>query len=380
MYLNLLYNGKKYLYETNNKLNIGHLKELSEKILNSDKSLMHIIFNNNKYIFPNDKTFLKDLIPKGQKRTAFSIKVDEREDKDINDEENDIFSTTPKTIGKSFDEVINSNIIKKNILNNFSNIWNNKKKFNSTLTYKYNEFLIEIREFNRRINEIYEELFQSYTQNNMNYNHNFSETINNEINNKLTEISHYEYQMIKFIEREKFYYQTLNTLIKKCLLIQNNKTLISNKNLKELYNEMFDENSRNNNFDFKMDEAEFNNNFNNNQINSHFENKTSVLDNTHSTLGKTKNKLLFENTSLDKAIKTNKKRILPLLSYDNNNNGNNKIIGQQDKKMMISTEIGADGVQRGKIILFSSEDNKKKSSSSLGFKKKLIKIKSMIIK
>ena len=71
MYLNLLYNGKKFVYEANNKLNIGHLKEISEKILNSDKNLMHIIYNNNKYIFPNDKTFLKDLIPKGKKKQLF---------------------------------------------------------------------------------------------------------------------------------------------------------------------------------------------------------------------------------------------------------------------------------------------------------------------
>ena len=139
MYLNLLYNGKKYLYETNSKLNIGHLKELSEKIVNSDKNLMHIIYNNNKYLFPNDKTFLKDLIPKGKKRTAFSIKV---EDKDIKNNDNHINNKTPIQDRKSFDEAIKSNI-KRNIFNNFSNIWNNQKIFNNTLTYKYNELIEE---------------------------------------------------------------------------------------------------------------------------------------------------------------------------------------------------------------------------------------------
>ena len=362
MYLNLLYNGKKYLYETNNQLNIGHLKELSEKILNSDKNLMHIIYNNNKYIFPNDKTFLKDLIPKGQKRTAFSIKVDEREDKENIDEENGINTKTPKTIRKSFDEVIKSNSIKKNIFKNFSNIWNNQKKFNNILTYKFNEFLIEVREFNRRVNEVYDELFQSYTQSNMNYNHNYFDNNENNVNNKLTEISHYEYQMIKFIEREKFYYKTLNSMIRKCLQIQNSKTIISNKNLEELYNEMFDENSRNHNFDYKKEETEISHNFNNNnQFNSHFENKNSMMDNTYSTLGKTRNRSLFGNSSFEKITKKNKNKILPLLSYDSNN-GKNEIINSKGKNMIISTELGTDGVQRGKIVLFSNEDNKSKSS------------------
>ena len=206
MYLNLLYNGKKYLYETNSKLNIGHLKELSEKILNSDKSLMHIIYNNNKYIFPNDKTFLKDLIPRGKRRTAFSIKVDDKDNNNNDDQINYNNNKTPKQDRKSFDEAIKSNI-KRNIFKNFSNIWNIQKNFNNTLTYKYNEFLIEIREFNRRVNEIYDELFQNYTYSNMNYNHNSSDNNSNDANNKLTEITQYEYQMIKFIERQKLYYQ-----------------------------------------------------------------------------------------------------------------------------------------------------------------------------
>ena len=43
MYLNLFHNGKKYIYETGNKLNIGHLKEISEGILKSNKNIMQII-------------------------------------------------------------------------------------------------------------------------------------------------------------------------------------------------------------------------------------------------------------------------------------------------------------------------------------------------
>ena len=352
MYLNLLYNGKKYLYETNSKLNIGHLKELSEKILNSDKSAMHIVYNNNKYLFPNDKTFLKDLIPKGQKRTAFSIKVNNKDstnDEGLTtiDEKN---CKTPEHSRSSFDDAIKSNS-KKQFYKNFSNLWSSQKKFNNTIIYKYNEFLIEIREFYRRVNEVYEELFNNYSQSNINYNNYLSDKNYNDMNNKLTEISQYELQMIKFIEREKFFYQKLNTLIKKCLVLYNNKVLISNKCLQELYKEMFRED-----LNFKMDESELNITGMNNKYLSPIDHKTSILNRTNSN-----KKILFED-SFDKTIKIKQKKIFPLLSNNINDNGmigNNEIIGSKDRKMIISTELGKDGVKRGKIVLFSEEDKKR---------------------
>ena len=353
MYLNLLYNGKKFLYEANNKLNIGHLKEISEKILNSDKNLMHIIYNNNKYIFPNDKTYLKDLIPKGQKRAAFSIKVDEKYMTNNDDYKNDNNSKTPVSNRKSFDEVIKENSIKRNIFKNFSNIWSSQKKFITTITYKYNEFLIEIREFNRRINEVYEELFKSYTQSNINYNNYLSESNCNDVNDKLTEISNYEHQMIKFIEKEKYYFKKLNILIKKCLLMQNNKIIVSNKNLQELYEKMFDENFRNEGFKFNIEETDYNSEFKNKKLN--VTQKSSIIENQNNL---TKKALSFEDSYLNKTIKMNKKKKLPLLSYENNNFGNKEIIGTKDKKMIISTELGQDGIQRGKITLFNEEKKK----------------------
>ena len=77
--INLFHNGKKYIYETGNKLNMGHLKEISENILKSNKNIMQIVYDNpsiyHKYINPNDKTFLRDLIPKGQKKAKFSIRL-----------------------------------------------------------------------------------------------------------------------------------------------------------------------------------------------------------------------------------------------------------------------------------------------------------------
>ena len=318
MYLNLFHNGKKYSYETNNKLNMGHLKELSEKILNSsDKNIMHIIYNNNKYGFPDDKISLKDLIPKGKNKTSFSIKVDENK--------------TPKQKYQSFEEAIKSNDIKKNIFQNYySGKLCNNKKFNNSLTYKYNEFLIEIKEFFKRINEIYQKLILSYLETNMKCKDKYK------INKKLKEISEYEYHMIQFAENEKNYFRNLNAMVNKCVQMKNNKILISNTNLQELYKEM------------SIDKL----------LPDYKNNNSNILYKTRTILGKTRNKLLFEESSIDK---TNKKEIFPLLSYDNNNENNNEIIGSKNNKMMISTELGADGVQRGKIILFPSENKKKQS-------------------
>jgi len=360
MYLNLLHNGKKYLYETNSKLNIGHLKELSEKILHSDKSFMHIIYNNNKYIFPNDKTFLKDLIPKGKKRTAFSIKVDDK-DSPRNNETiiiHDNNYKTPENIHHhaSLDEALKTNL-KKNNYRKFSNMWSNQKKFNNTITYKYNEFLIEIREFNRRITELYEELFQSYTQSNIKYNTFICEDNCNDVNTKLSEISQFEYQMIKFIEKEKYYYQKLNSLIKKCIILHNNRIIVSNKNLQDLYKELFSDNIRNN--DFNFNESEYYSNLNNNfhsfdnstknsysyKLFSPLEQKNSFME-SPSAFAKKNIKYSMEDP-LDKTIKIKQKKTLPLLLYDS--------INKENRKMLISTEIGKDGIERGKITLFGDE-------------------------
>ena len=342
MYLNLLYNGKKYLYETNNKLNIGHLKEISRNILNSEDKFLNIIYNNNKKNFPNNDTFLKDLIPKGQIRTVFSIKVDEKNSTYNEDKLSNNINKTPNKNLKYLDKIIKTKNIKKNFLKNFSCIWNNKKKFNNIITYKYNEFLIEIREFNRRINNIYEELFQNYKQINMNYYNNLSENNIKDYNNEITEKRQYEYQMIKFIEKEKNYYRKLNSLIKKCVDIYNNKIIVSNKNLQELYKEMFKGNNT------KKDYSDSINNI---------KTKNKERNNLSSIFEKNNKFFLFQEQPLDKTNKSNKKKELLFLSSDNIN-GKKEIIGSKDKKMIISTELGSDGVQRGKIKIFDHEDDK----------------------
>ena len=353
MYLNLLHNGKKYFFETNNKLNVGHLKELSGKILNLDKNFLHIMQNNNKYAFPNN-TFLKDLIPQGKKRAVFSIKADEKNITYNEDRLNDNDIKIPNKNRKSFEELINSNKIKKNIINKYSHIWNIQSKFLNTITYKYNEFLIEIREFNKRINEIYDKLYQNYIQSYMNHKIN-SENL---INKKLTKISLFQYQMIKFIDNEKKYYQKLNNLIKNCISINNNKITILNRDLKELYIGMINANLRNSDY-----------NTNSNRFFNYFKQNNTILGNMRSIFGKNNNKFIFDNSSLKKTITKDKKRMSPCLSFDNIKR-NNKIISSQDEKMIISTELGSDGVQRGKIIIFDNEEDKKKSLFDLKLKGK----------
>ena len=347
MYLNLLYNGKKYLFEANNKINIGHLKEISGKILNSNKNFLHIIQNNNKYAFPNN-TFLKDLIPKGQERTVFSIKADEKNVTYNEDRLNGNNSKTTNQNRKSFDGIIKSMKIKKNIFNKSSNIWNIQRKFSSTMTYKYNEFLVEIREFNKRVNEIYDKLYQNYIQSNMN-----SKNISkNDINKKLTIITLFQHQMIKFIENEKNYYQKLNILIKNCISINNSKIKVSNKNLKELYIGMINANMRNSDY-----------NINSNQFFHYFNQKNTMLGNMSAIFRKNNNKFILENLSLEKTFRKKKRKMFPSLSTDNIN-GNNEIIGSQDEKMIISNELDYDGIHRGKITIFDNGEQKKSSIDS----------------
>lgn len=118
--------------------------------------------------------------------------------------------------------------------------------------------------------------------------------------------------------------------------------------------------SKNNEHNYKLDkidnDSEHNTNYNN-KLFTHLEQNNTILDKTNTVLTKTKNHLSFEDSSLDKTLTINKKKKLPLL-YDNNN-GSNEIIGSKDNKMMISTELGMDGVQRGIITLLPNGDIKK---------------------
>ena len=397
MYLNLFHNGKKYIYETGNKLNIGHLKEITDSILSStnkskdNKDMMHIIYNNpsifHKYLNPNDKTFLRDLIPKGQQRVQFSIKL--KDGNSASELKEDIKYLKNH---KSMDKKENP---EKKIFGNFFYLLSSQKKFNNLINYKYNEMLLEIRQFIRRINEIYEEMYKTYMQSQANYNDEMNKNNRNDVSKKIEFITQYEIQMIKFIEKEKLFFQKLNSLMKDCLLEQNGKIIISNKNMKELYKNMFSDNAKDIKLNF--DDKEYINNIIENPFKSGDEkierrnkNFKTVISNNDKGPNKTKSKNnlnldLDEDILLQDKISKNKSRkFLHSLSFNqlnfksklfnpnnfnsNNTNNNfglsnknlsNKKSEEKKPKLMISTEVGQDGVQRGKIVLFSEGKNKK---------------------
>jgi hypothetical protein len=249
MYLNLFHNGKKYIFETGNKLNIGHLKEISDNILKSNKNILQIIFDNpstyHKYINPNDKTYLRDLIPKGQNRAKFSIKLGS-----ANSATN--LKSIPFICKEQKSENLNKGIddISKKFFGNFSYMQSAQKKFNTMISYKFNELLMEIRELIRRINEVYDEIYKAFSKSTANYNEDMTRNNKNDLNNKMKQIIDYELQMIKFIEKEKNFYSKLNSIFKECLVENNGKIIISNKIMKELYKNMFTESNKNVKFDF----------------------------------------------------------------------------------------------------------------------------------
>ena len=407
MYLNLFHNGKKYIYETGNKLNIGHLKEISEGILKSNKNIMEIIYDNpstfHKYINPNDKTFLRDLIPKGQRRAQFSIKFGSG---NLGSSENSI-----KFLQKSADsEKGMGDFPHKNIFGNFSYMYSAQKKFNMMITNKFNELLLELRELLRRINEVYDEIYKNFAQSNINYNKEMTKNNKADVNNKMKQIIEYEFHMIKFFDKEKIFYEKLNAVLRRCLLEQNGKIVVSNKTMKDLYKNMFTDNDKN----FKLDLNE-----KNEYISNIIENP--IKNSENSNMKKNKNFLSLEDELFhDKIFKNKSKNFLHSLSslsinnfsYKNNKNNNsnfnfntnsefdgnktnnnnhnilnlktNKSINRNNSlntnnsrksKLMISTEVGPDGVQRGKITLFSNEIKSKKDIDSKNNKEKSDKTK-----
>ena len=416
MYLNLFHNGKKYIYETGNKLNIGHLKEISEGILKSNKNIMQIIYDNpstyHKYINPNDNTFLRDLIPKGKTRAKFSIKLGSG---NPGSNSNDI-----KVLQKSADtEKGIGDISQKNFFGNFSYMYSAQKKFNMMITNKFNELLLELRELIRRINEVYDEIYKNFAQSNINYNQEVTKNNKNDLNNKMKQITEYEFHMIKFFEKEKLFYEKLNAVMRHCLMEQNGKIVVSNKTMKDLYKNMFTDSNNNIKVDlnekneyisniienpfmkgennskkknssnlsledelfhdkiFKKQSKKFlhslsslNIDNHNNNLNSDFsynnlnnKNNSNFNFNPNNEFSENKSNINIPNLKTNKTLNRNN-----TLSTNNNN----KI---RQSKLMISTEIGPDGVQRGKIVLFSEDKKSKKDLDGKDNKEKSDKTK-----
>ena len=62
MNINLVYEGKDYNFDIPNGVTIDYLKELSSKIFNSEKELLDLVYNNEKFSIEDNNTLIRDLI------------------------------------------------------------------------------------------------------------------------------------------------------------------------------------------------------------------------------------------------------------------------------------------------------------------------------
>ena len=295
-----------------------------------------------------------------------------------------------------------------------------QKKFNMMITNKFNEMLLELRELIRRINQVYDEIYKNFAQSNINYNQEVTKSNKNDLSNKMKQITEYEFHMIKFFEKEKLFYEKLNAVMRHCLMEQNGKIVVSNKTMKDLYKNMFTDSNNNIKVDlnekneyisniienpfmkgensgkkknssnlsledelfhdkiFKKQSKQFLHslsslnidNHNNNNINSDFsynnlnnKNNSNFNFNPNNEFSENKSNINIPNLKTNKTLNRNN-----TLSTNNNN----KI---RQSKLMISTEIGPDGVQRGKIVLFSEDKKSKKDLDGKDNKEKSDKTK-----
>ena len=263
MYLNLIYNGNSYKYdpkEKSNMINIGHLKELSGKLLNYNKNFLQLMNNNktNKYIFPDDKTLIKDLIPKGQQKASLSFKINSDDD-DSNTNTHDI-NENEKAENKLF--------------KNFTELFRYKKKFIKKLVYKCDKLLLVVREFNRRVSEIYENLFQNFLN---------CGCLNIENNSYFTDMSTFEEEILSFIDKEIKYYKKINFILDKKLTDKDNKLNIF---LDSFYREVKEGKRRDNSEEISSVINHIQNSFNkdksrNNNLNKLLTNNTSLKKNNN---------------------------------------------------------------------------------------------------
>ena len=77
MNINIDYEGKNYNFDIPKDVKIDYLKELSSKIFKSDKTLLELIYNNQKLEQKNEDALVLDLIPKGQKSTVLTVQMNE---------------------------------------------------------------------------------------------------------------------------------------------------------------------------------------------------------------------------------------------------------------------------------------------------------------
>ena len=299
MNINLVYEGKEYNFDIPNGVTIDYIKELSSKIFNSDKSLLDLVYNNEKFTHKDDKTLVRDLVPEGETNIILTVQINNNINnsiKNINLKKSDIKDKVIKdynfiyknNFNKNKKVSINDNTLlnkknkksisaesilnkeKKNdlkpILNkNESKIFNNNKKdinhiqneFDimknfDTIYFKKNNILLSLlKEFNEKIKEIYLHLYKK--SKNISKNNeplspfsssNTSRSSLKELynNNYIYELFIFEKKLIDFKESQIQYYSKLLNILKKD---DNNGVIFK---LNELFNNLilYNFNSHNN--------------------------------------------------------------------------------------------------------------------------------------
>ena len=75
MNINLVYEGKDYNFDIPNGVTIDYLKELSSKIFNSEKELLDLVYNNEKFSINDNNTLIRDLIPDGETNAVLTVQI-----------------------------------------------------------------------------------------------------------------------------------------------------------------------------------------------------------------------------------------------------------------------------------------------------------------
>ena len=75
MNINLVYEGKDYNFDIPNGVTIDYLKELSSKIFNSEKELLDLVYNNEKFSIEDNNTLIRDLIPDGETNAVLTVQI-----------------------------------------------------------------------------------------------------------------------------------------------------------------------------------------------------------------------------------------------------------------------------------------------------------------
>ena len=324
MNINILYNGKDYNFDLPNDTSIDYIKELSSKITKLNKASFDLIYNNEKIHNNEKKTLIKNIIPEGEKNAMLTIDINPNRNKYINEKKRIIsIKNTLKKIkdnnsfkAKIYDLFKKENKILYKLNKNKSYIFNNhenpnlnkiiKKDNNSEIIENFQSIFIKknnilfslMKEFNKKIKEIYLCIINKYIQSLKNNNEihlasdnkDSSNTSRDFIykNNYLYELTLFENKLIDFQENQIKKYSKILKFFQK---YENNEILLK---LNELYNILISNNTDN-----------IDNTYNNK------ENNSEIIK-----------PLIFKKMASNKLInsKTSTTQSLPSIKIINNNN------------------------------------------------------------